>query len=85
MPDNLEAVNIDKEVWAVVSIPETTVKLTLRCEVYLDDRLQTVEKTMSMTEVQEAINEAKDYIGPDDVFVLTEKGKSLAKELGWDD
>lgn len=85
MPDNLQEILIDNEVWAVVSIPETTVKLPLRCEVYLDDKLQTVEKTMSMTQVQEAINEARDYFGPDDMFVLTDKGKSLAEELGWYD
>ena len=87
---------MDKEVvelvnqYAIVEIPENCVELTLQCTVYLDGKLQTVMRTMSMKEIKEAFGEYQvaeecGYIPPDAKFVFTEKGKDLANWLDEED
>lgn len=76
--------------YAIVEIPENCVELTLQCTVYLDGKLQTVMRTMSMKEIKEAFGEYQvaeecGYIPPDAKFVLTEKGKDLANWLDEED
>ena len=73
--------------YAIVEIPEDIVELTLECKVYLDGKLQTVRRTMSMKECRDAMEEYKaaeecGYIPPDAVFTLTEAGEDW---LNWRD
>lgn len=71
---------------AILDIPENCVELTLVCKVYLDGKLQSVQRTLVMKEIQEAVRKAAEgYIDEDDKFYLTEKGLDLANWLDWRD
>ena len=66
--------------YAVISIPSNTVELTINAKIYLNGELKTVNTTYDMADVQKAIKEAEDgYIPSDAKFVLTDKGKVIAK------
>ena len=85
MDEEKEIVELDNQ-WAIIEIPENCVELTLQCTVYLDGKLQTVMRTMSMKEIKEAFGEYEvaeecGYIPPNAVFSLTEEGKKYAEEL----
>lgn len=68
---------------AILDIPENCVELTLVCKVYLDGKLQSVQRTLVMKEIQEAVRKADEgYIDEDDRFYLTEKGED---RLNWID
>lgn len=67
---------------AILDIPENCVELTLVCKVYLDGKLQSVQRTLVMKEIQEAVRKADGYIDEDDRFYLTEKGEDW---LDWRD
>ena len=70
------------DVPAVISLPENCVEATIICSVYLDGKIQKVQKTLSMQEVQEAIREAENNYFPEDaVFTLTDKGRELAEKM----
>lgn len=78
MPEALEEIELTNE-RAILEIPENCVELTLNCTVFLDGKLQVVQRIMTMKEIQEAVRKADEgYIDEDDRFILTEKGKSLA-------
>lgn len=70
---------------AMIEVPENCVKLILRCTVMVDGKeetLQTVERTLSLKEIQFAIREAETSYFPDDaVFTLTDKGRALAESM----
>ena len=81
-----EVVELDNQ-YAIIEIPENCVELTLQCTVYLDGKLQTVMRTMSMKDIKDAfaeyaVAEECGYIPPDAVFTLTEKGEDW---LNWRD
>lgn len=59
MDEKDEIVELDNA-WAIIEIPETCVELTLQCKVYLDGKLQTVIRTMSMKDIKEAFAEYED-------------------------
>lgn len=70
------------DVPAVISLPENCVEATIYCSVYLDGKIQKVQKTLSMQEVQEAIRDAEEnYIPEDAVFTLTDKGREYAERM----
>lgn len=70
------------EVFAVIGIPENTVTLDITAKIMIDDELKSVTKSMNMTEVRHAIQEAEDgYISEDAKFVFTEKGRAYAESL----
>lgn len=80
---------MDKEVtiptaWAVLEVPSQAVEITLMAKVFIDGEIKTVHTIFDFDKVREAIKEAEDYIGPDDMFELTEKGIQYAKEMGWE-
>lgn len=67
---------------AMIEVPENCVEMTLTCKVYLDGKLQEVQRTLTMKEIQEAVRKADEgYIDEDDVFTLTEKGMDYANWL----
>ena len=71
--------------YAVLEIPSQAVELTIQAKVYLNGKIRTVQTLVDFEGIRTAIQEAKDYIGPDDVFTLTEEGKQYVKEMGWDE
>ena len=80
---------MDKEVsipiaWAVMKVPSQAVEIKLTAKVFLVGEIKTVETTLDFDDVRQAISEAEDYFGPDEMFELTEKGKQYAKEMGWE-
>ena len=83
--NNLESIEI-QSARAMIEVPENCVELTMNCTVYLDGKLQVVQRTLSMKEIQTAIQKAEDgYIDEDDRFFLTEKGEdwlNWREELG---
>lgn len=79
--DNFEEIKLTNE-RAILDIPENCVELTLVCKVYLDGKLQSVQRTLVMKEIQEAVRKADEgYIDEDDRFCLTEKGLDFANWL----
>ena len=70
---------------AVLEIPSQAVELTIQSKVYLNGKICTVQTLVDFDRIRTAIQEAEDYIGPDDKFVLTEEGERYAKEMGWDE
>jgi hypothetical protein len=83
--NNLESIEI-QSARAMIEVPENCVELTMSCTVYLDGKLQVVQRTLSMKEIQTAIQKAEDgYIDEDDRFYLNEKGLELADWLDWRD
>ena len=84
-----EVVELDNQ-YAIVEIPENCVELSLQCTVYLDGKLQTVMRTMSMKEIKEAFAEYQvaeecGYIPPNAIFTLTEEGKDYLNWLDEED
>ena len=70
------------DVPAVISLPDNCVEATICCSVYLDGKIQKVQKTLSMQEVQEAIREAdRNYFPEDAVFTITDKGREYAERM----
>lgn len=71
---------------AIIDIPGNCVKIRLVCTIFLDgekQELQTVERTLSMSEIKEAVRKAADgYIDEEDMFYLTKKGEDW---LNWRD
>ena len=64
--------------WAVVSLPENAVEVTIMAKVYVDGKIVEASKTLNMQEMQEAFQEAKDwYIPSNAVFSLTDKGRAM--------
>lgn len=67
--------------YAVLELPEATVAVTIEATVFVDGKLQTVKREMSMKEVQAAFKEAEAvYIPPDAVFTLTDVGRKFLEE-----
>ena len=69
--------------YAVLEIPSQAVEITIQAKIYLDGDIRTVKTDYDFKRIREAIQEAEDYISPDDRFVLTEAGEQYAKEMGW--
>lgn len=67
---------------AMIYLPDNAVDVEITATIYQDGKLINVVKKMSMKEIQDAIKDAEEnYIGPDDKFVLTEKGLNWLEEL----
>lgn len=66
----------------VLAVPADSVEIEINAKVFHDGALMDVSRTMPMSEVRAAIQEAKEcYIPGDAVFSLTELGEQMAKEL----
>lgn len=70
-----------KEEFAVLSIPSSTVELTIGVKIYNDGQIIDVYRKLSIEEVREAIEEAKENYIPNDVYRITEEGKRYLEEL----
>ena len=69
---------------AMLDIPAHAVEIKISAKVYMDGELKTVQTTYDFDKIRAAIQEAEDYIGPDDLFALTDEGHQYAKERGWE-
>lgn len=65
---------------AMIDIPATAVELRIEAKVFLDGKVQTVERTMTLQEIRRAMKDAEDFIAEDDQFCLTEKGRDLVHD-----
>lgn len=68
--------------YAVLEIPSQAVEITIQAKVYLNGDIRTVKTDYDFKGIREAIQEAEDYISPDTIFTLTEKGKEWLREKG---
>ena len=75
-----EAIEL-REAHAMIDIPEDTVEATLTCVVYIDGKLQTVCRKLSVQDVRDALRKGEEFYDDDDMFVLTEEGKKYAEQL----
>ena len=64
--------------YAVLEIPSQAVEITVQAKIYLNGDIRTVKTNYDFKRVREAIQEAEDYISPDTIFTLTEKGEEWA-------
>lgn len=78
-----KAVDIEIE-HAMLDIPAHAVEIEISAKVYMDGKLKTVQTTYDFDKIRAAIQEAEDYIAPDDLFALTDEGHQYAKEMGWE-
>ena len=67
-----------KTSYAVLDIPSQAVEITIQAKIYLNGEIRTVQTLLDFEEIRTAVKEAEDYIGPDDIFTLTEKGEEWA-------
>ena len=72
-----------EENYAVITIPKRAIEITLAIKVFIDGKVENVERKMDILEIQEAFKEAVDggYVPPDAVFTLTEKGRRQLEEM----
>lgn len=70
---------------AMLDIPAQAVELSIEAKVYMNGELKTVHTTYDFGMIRKAIQEAEDYIAPDDMFALTDEGIEYAKQMGWDE
>ena len=67
---------------AMLEIPENAVDAVFTFKIYDGGEIKEVKTTMNMSEIRAAIEDAeRNYIGEDDMFVLTEEGKRIAKNM----
>lgn len=70
------------DVPAVIRLPVNAVEAVLTITVFQDGELIKVEKRMDMDSVRHAIHEAdENYLDPDAVFTLTDKGREYAERM----
>lgn len=75
-----EAVELKSD-YVVLEIPQCSVEVTIMAKVYMDGEIQTVERTLGMQEIRDAVKEADTiYIPPDATFVLTDVGKKYLED-----
>ena len=86
MEDNIrfapgEQVELKQE-YAVLSIPASTLELTVTAKIYVNGELHSVSTKLDFEEVRDAIKEAKEgYIPSDATFSLTPLGEEIAAKL----
>lgn len=80
-PEDKEPITL-MERHAIVDLPENAVEIEMRVTVFKDGGLVDAWKTLSQEDIRKAFNEADEigYIGPDDVFAITEKGLKALNE-----
>lgn len=70
------------DVPAVIRLPVNAVEAVLTITVFQDGELIKVEKRLDMDAVRHAIREAdENYLDPDAVFTLTDKGREYAERM----
>lgn len=78
--DTKNIIELEEE-FVVLSIPSSTVELTIGAKIYNDGQIIDVYRKLSIEEVREAIEEAKENYIPNDVYRITEEGKRYFEEL----
>lgn len=63
---------------AMLEIPENAVDAVFTFKIYDGGEIKEVKTTMNMSEIRAAIEDAeRNYIGDEDLFVLTDEGRKL--------
>lgn len=70
-----------KEEHAIIDLPAAALHVELIVDVYVDGTIGKVSKELNLEEIRKAFRDAEDYIGDEDVFVITEKGKKYFESL----
>lgn len=70
-----------KEEHAIIDLPAAALHVELIVDVYVDGAIRKVSKELDFEKVKKAFRDAEDYIGDEDVFVFTEKGKKYFESL----
>ena len=79
--ENGQKIVVD-EVRSMMYIPINAVEAELTFKIYDNGQLRNVTKKMNIPEIVEAISDAKNnYIGEDDLFVLTDTGQKYLEEI----
>ena len=66
----------------ILYMPPETVEITLTLKVLQDGELVTAHRTLGVTEVRKAFQDAEDnYIDPDRTYTLTDKGRELVEQI----
>ena len=79
-----ETVELQQE-YAVLSIPASTLELTVTAKIYINGELHSVSSKLDFEEVRDAIKEAKEgYIPSDAIFSLTPLGEKIAASCSRD-
>ena len=69
--------------WFAVEIPDISISVTLKATVYENGEVKVLEYEYPPSELRKLIRDAEEnYISPDAIFALTEKGRVLTEELG---
>ena len=69
--------------WFAVEIPKESIAVTLGSTVYQNGEVKVLECEYPPSELRKLIRDAEEnYISPDAIFALTEKGRILTEELG---
>ena len=70
-----------KEEHAIIDLPAAALHVKLVVDVYVDGAIEKVSKELDFEEIKKAFRDAEDYIGDEDVFVITEEGKKYFESL----
>lgn len=70
-----------KEERALIWLPDTALRVELVVDVYINGMIAKVSQELDFEKIKKAFRDAENYIGDEDTFILTEKGKSLLEEL----
>lgn len=67
--------------WAMILLPENTVKAEINVEVYDNDKgIIECQQSLNISDVRDAFRRACNYIDEDDVFALTDFGRKTLGE-----
>ena len=67
---------------AVLWLPPETVEVQLEIKILQNGELVTAHRTLGVTEVRKAFQDAEDnYIDPDRTYTLTDKGRELMEQI----
>lgn len=70
------------EIRAMLYLPENAVEAVITCKIFQNGELVTASKTMSMSELRKAFEDAeRNYMEDTDTFELTEQGRAYLESL----
>ena len=70
---------------AMLYVPHNALEVELNFKIYLNGAIKTVVSKLDQDEIREAVRKAEEgYIDEDDRFYLTDKGRELARQLGYE-
>lgn len=66
---------------AIIWLPGAALHVKLVVDVYVDGAIEKVSRELNFEEIRKAFRDAEDYIGDEDTFVITEKGREYFESL----